>query len=312
MFNILIILFIIYPTYQKGYYRTDDLPVVFWDFKVSKSTPGVNSKIVCGAICQAFDQKGTKCNAWKLKDEICEIAHLYILKEYEEGDIREHIYVEDTVQPISKSCFGGENCCSSINKCYFGNGDCDADEDCWGLGLICGNKNCPVEKGGLWDAEDDCCTGKCSLNSPCSPGEGRCLVDDDCLDPDFNMCELTESCVSSIYFPLDEFPFNKPINYLPNQNCCRRRCYKNNPCSYDTKGCKYTEDCLSGLQCNVSGICDDINECDTIGICGNNTICENIIGNYNCQCLDGYEGKFVSIYSCSVYPDGSKTLHYTL
>ena len=72
-------------------------------------------------------------------------------------------------------------------------------------------------------------------------GDGICESDQDCLDPEFNMCEVTESCLSLKYFPLAEFPNNTNLNFLNlnNYNCCRRRCYGNeNPCDLGQKGKK--------------------------------------------------------------------------
>ncbi len=36
-------------------------------------------------------------------------------------------------------CYSGDNdCCNSLNKCKEGEGDCDQDSDCKGLGVFCG------------------------------------------------------------------------------------------------------------------------------------------------------------------------------
>ena len=51
--------------------------------------------------------------------------------------------------------------------CGEGEGDCHSDEDCQGT-LQCGEDNCPVQSGGLWDEEDDCCERRCSSDRPCA------------------------------------------------------------------------------------------------------------------------------------------------
>ena len=60
---------------------------------------------------------------------------------------------ENTTLP---TCKGGDDCCSSENKCKEWEGDCDSDSDC-NDGLICGYRNCPKKYGYDWDFEDDCC-----------------------------------------------------------------------------------------------------------------------------------------------------------
>ena len=36
------------------------------------------------------------------------------------------------------------------------------------------------EAGGYWDAEDNCCEPKCSVDNPCSIGEGHCTANNQC------------------------------------------------------------------------------------------------------------------------------------
>ena len=85
----------------------------------------------------------------------------------------------------------------------------------------------------MWNTTDDCCTRKCSTDNPCLVGEGECIMDNECLNPDFNMCELNETCNSQKYFPLDEFPNNTDLNYQDIAHCCRRRCYPHEPCAVE-------------------------------------------------------------------------------
>ena len=304
MFAGLIFSCILKLSWQKGYFRTEDLPLNNWNTLVVKSFPNIGSKITCAAMCEALNQEaGTECNSFKLKNSICEIGKIKYLKEFEENDPpREPFYVVDKVPAIYKHCRGGDNCCSTENQCQRDKGDCDEDEHCYGHGLICGEKNCGKTDSGLWDSNDDCCTKRCSSDHPCSPGDGICDSDQDCQDPEFNKCELTESCLSLKYFPLADFPNNTNLNYY-NQtyyNCCRRRCYGNEiPCDLGMKGCKYDSDCLPGLECK-NKICQDINECadqKAIISCGNHTKCNNELKGFSCECQPGFEN-FVNGTGC--------------
>ena len=52
------------------------------------------------------------------------------------------------------------SCCSSINRCSVGGGDCDNDSEC-ASGLQCGNNNCKNDyssSGSNWAIAADCCT----------------------------------------------------------------------------------------------------------------------------------------------------------
>ena len=55
-------------------------------------------------------------------------------------------------------CEGGDECCTTTNKCGVGEGDCDSDTECYGS-LKCGTDNCV----GMWGsivgfaASSDCC-----------------------------------------------------------------------------------------------------------------------------------------------------------
>ena len=61
-------------------------------------------------------------------------------------------------------CRGGDSCCSSQDKCGWGEGDCDYDSDCKGA-LTCGYNNCGKIRGSF-DWDDDCCKYSRVLNRP--------------------------------------------------------------------------------------------------------------------------------------------------
>ena len=96
MFALMIFSCFLKLSLQKGYFRTEDLPLVNWNSLVVKNIPNIGSKIICAAMCEALNQEGTKCNSFKLKNSICEIGNIIYLKEFEENDSpREPFYVVD-------------------------------------------------------------------------------------------------------------------------------------------------------------------------------------------------------------------------
>ena len=63
---------------------------------------------------------------------------------------------------FAPDCKGGEDCCSSDNKCKDGDGDCDSDSDCFSG--KCGKNNCDYQTYPSFDFDDDCClTGRGNL-----------------------------------------------------------------------------------------------------------------------------------------------------
>ena len=52
-------------------------------------------------------------------------------------------------------------CCTTLNQCNVGEGDCDDDSECSGS-LTCGSNNCKANGmiGSNWDNHADCCIGK--------------------------------------------------------------------------------------------------------------------------------------------------------
>ena len=174
---------------SKGYFRTEEKPVNKWNKSIIRHVPGIYSKIVCAGLCQVEPN----CNSFKLKNNNCTLTGpIERLKEFVEDKynqkLYEPFYLEDTGKPYPKDCNGGENCCNPNNTCswYVREGDCETDDDCFGIGTDCGTNNCisgfnaknedisrRAQEGfkGLWDETDDCCTKRCTPDSPCQPGE---------------------------------------------------------------------------------------------------------------------------------------------
>ena len=173
---------------SKGYYRSEEKRVADWNKHIIRHIPGIYSKIVCAGLCQVEQ----KCNSFKLNDNNCTLAGpINKLEEFSE-DLNnpkhyEAFYLEDTGKPYPKKCWGGDNCCNSDNTCswYWRDGDCDTDNDCHGIGTVCGTNNCLIGFNsrnnsmsiravdglkGLWDETDDCCTKRCTPENPCQPG----------------------------------------------------------------------------------------------------------------------------------------------
>ena len=238
-------------------------------------------------MCKAHNNSGNLCNSWQLKNEVCLLANIPYLVEYTQESQRMPFYVEHTKQALEVKCRGGDDCCSLENICKIGEGDCDVDEDCFGLGLICGTKNC-IPNNALYNNIDDCCTRRCSIENPCAPGEGQCQWDEDCQDPELNKCDKVATCMSQTYFPTNEFPDNTLSNYSPDAHCCRRRCYPTDQCQLNEKGCADNNDCATGLICE-SGICIDLNECEIYSDPCNGTECVNIDFGFECHCKAGFE-----------------------
>ena len=91
------------------------------------------------------------------------------LEDPEPGETSAVIMMDtDIIPSLNQICRGGERYCGpeTTRLCGEGEGDCAKDEDCAGS-LQCGEDNCPVKSGGLWDSQDDCCERRCSSDRPC-------------------------------------------------------------------------------------------------------------------------------------------------
>ena len=89
MLKFYLIFSLIRLTFQKGYYRTEDLPLQKWENRVIQSKSNIKSKIECAAICETYEN----CNSFKLEGSTCHMADLGTLREFEADSIREPFYV---------------------------------------------------------------------------------------------------------------------------------------------------------------------------------------------------------------------------
>ena len=64
------------------------------------------------------------------------------------------MFFAESIQ-LAETCNGGNSCCSPLNPCVDGEGDCDNDNDCEG-NLVCGVDNCD-RANPAFDSTDDCC-----------------------------------------------------------------------------------------------------------------------------------------------------------
>ena len=70
---------------------------------------------------------------------------------------------------------------------------------------------------------------------------------------------------------------------------------------FSRKGCLYDEDCLPGLVCNSSAICQDFDECQTdeaLNACGDHANCINGDNSYVCECNPGFENHVMN-FGCT-------------
>ena len=93
-----------------------------------------------------------------------------------------HCTVVEVIQMCSINTItyhlAGEDCCLAARdgprQCEESEGDCSRDSDCAGL-LVCGQDNCisqfGAQPGELYDYGDDCCTRRCTPDTPCTHGE---------------------------------------------------------------------------------------------------------------------------------------------
>ena len=149
------------------------------------------------------------------------------------GENPETIMVDTSIiTDLNLVCRGGENCCGpeSTRLCGEGEGDCHGDEDCSGT-LQCGEDNCPLQSGGLWDTQDDCCERRCTSERPCPQAWGPCLSHSECQDSSNGFTICGSPCLDRDFFALSEFPTAAALHgFSSSDNCCRRRCYPQTPC----------------------------------------------------------------------------------
>ena len=89
MFKFWLIFSLLRVTFQKGYFRTEDLPLNKWENRLILSTTKVNSKIECAAICETM----YNCNSFKFNGSTCQMADLGYLREFEADSYREPFYI---------------------------------------------------------------------------------------------------------------------------------------------------------------------------------------------------------------------------
>ena len=89
MLRFWLIFSLIRVTIQKGYFRTEDLPLHKWEKREILSKNNVKSKIECAAICETLDV----CNSFKFDGSTCQLAELGSLREFEADSHREPFYV---------------------------------------------------------------------------------------------------------------------------------------------------------------------------------------------------------------------------
>ena len=87
-------------------------------------------------------------------------------------------------QLVEAQCTGGDSCCSLLNQCGKGEGDCDSHTDCEGE-LECGRDNCKPDLNNGFDQTDDCCFDPVAEDSAgigCHGGDNCCSANNQCSE----------------------------------------------------------------------------------------------------------------------------------
>jgi hypothetical protein len=153
---------------------------------VAASQSNADSVIHCAGQCLHSEFQGGTCNAFQLLDKSCKMMVLTELREKTvyDADWPGGVYVSTEARAVTPLyCHGGEDCCLAARngprQCEESEGDCSRDSDCAGL-LVCGQDNCisqfGAQPGELYDYGDDCCTRRCTPDTPCTHGEVECTA----------------------------------------------------------------------------------------------------------------------------------------
>ena len=167
---------------------------------VAASESFADSVIHCAGQCLHSQFQGGSCNAFQMLDKSCKMLVLTELREktVDDADWPGGVYVSTDARAVTPLyCHGGdtdimytssyhmsgEDCCLAARdgprQCEESDGDCSRDSDCAGL-LVCGQDNCisqfGAQPGELYDYGDDCCTRRCTPDTPCTHGEVKCTA----------------------------------------------------------------------------------------------------------------------------------------
>ena len=257
-----------------------------WTSEVEFETGDCGTLFSCAARCIL---SSTPCNSAYFNEEAysCSLGNLTYLENVAEEDSIAILVDFDVAHAVDLKCRGGLDCCNTQNRpdfpCELGEGDCDRDEDCR-TGTVCSENSCTTnfgQTGYLWDDEDDCCAAKCTEESPCTTGEGICLDDAGCGNSAAFTCK---PCLDAEYFPMERFPEIYEVGYSNTDKCCYRSCMPHTPCSLNGSACLNSEDCITGLKCQILNDipqCQDVDECED-DPCTSSYDCVNIVGSYRC------------------------------
>ncbi|CAG2101907.1 unnamed protein product, partial [Medioppia subpectinata] len=121
----------------------------------------------------------------------------------------------------------------------------------------------------------------------------------------YEICRKPVECVSDGNCPgnLICLPDNKcgcPPEFERQLDYCSKRsqkctttnpCLSNQECIFSGTGGGFCV-CPRGFRLSLDGLCEDINECleEPQIICSRNASCHNLLGSYECKCLNQYEG----------------------
>ncbi|KAI6649725.1 SCO-spondin-like [Oopsacas minuta] len=149
-----------------------------------------------------------------------------------------------------------------------------------------------IEPGPCFD-NDECLGFPCHEDAICTNAYGSytCVCKQGFMGDGIDCTDINEC---SFYYPAcGQYPA-VCMNIVGGFNCVCPTGYSSNNLTQPSY-C-YTEDCKEKM-------CVDINECATPDLCGANQKCENILGGYFCECLQGF---FPTGSDCTPSIDGLK------
>lgn len=181
-------------------------------------------------------------------------------------------------------CANGEAKCGGTSKCVNTKGSytCSCDQ-----GFTYENETCVEQKAGQCEKGYENKDGKCVDIDECATQANICPAHMFCLNT-----EGLYNCVSSCNYPKYEYVHSRKNNICKDVNECLnpKACHQDtHECINQIGGhvCKLVR-CPNGYKLS-DGFCIDVNECEDRDICGKYGVCRNGLGNYYCDCHQGYK-----------------------
>ena len=184
----------------------------------------------------------------------------------------------------SDQCICRQNDFCAKTPCGEGQGDCDDDTECEGS-LVCGHMNC------MNSTVSDCCTQQCNndsdcLNQECNTENKQCRLDS--YSTDWSNCSLDSPCSNGEGDCDNDAEcdgsllcgINNCEGGLSNMDCCKRSCNNdsdciNQECNTDANQCRLDSYSTNWSKCSQDspcgtgeGDCDLHSDCEGRLMCG--------------------------------------------